>query len=250
MDVFTNTLLGEETQECWILTALCTSFSSARASTLYVLRRKELRETFSFGLVHQNWFLATGPQSGQFTYHVIAAYDNSTDAFSQDSAYILQPFAAGQNLKMNCRPPAPVPLPGPTAPPIEPKPEPHIPTLPYGKSKCVILRIRLNTLKRSRKTGIPTNIWLNILCPNILSGPHNCHFLGSFLSHGILSVNLWPNRFASPSKVSTCVELAFRLATYLRGLASTCTDFGRAQSRTQVHASFSPLAHPTQVETN
>ena len=49
-------------------------------------------------------------------------------------------------------------------------------------------------------------------------------------------------------KFPTCIQLAFCLAIYLRGLAMTCIDFGWAQIRTQVAASFSPFGHPTQLK--
>ena len=46
----------------------------------------------------------------------------------------------------------------------------------------------------------------------------------------------------SNSQVDASFGLAFRLATHLRGLATTCVDFGRAQIRMQVDASFYRLA--------
>ena len=63
----------------------------------------------------------------------------------------------------------------------------------------------------------------------------------------------WPNRLASRRKFWTFVQLAFRLATYLRGLVSTSDDlwtlvdlkFGRKY--TQV---FLPFGHPAQVDTS
>ena len=55
---------------------------------------------------------------------------------------------------------------------------------------------------------------------------------------------------ASQRKFATCVRLAFRLATHLRGLATTCVDFGRAQIWTQVDASFLPFGHPVAVNTS
>ena len=51
----------------------------------------------------------------------------------------------------------------------------------------------------------------------------------------------------SQYKFPTCIQLAFCLAIYLRGLAMTCIDFGWAQIRTQVAASFSLFGHRTQV---
>ena len=39
-------------------------------------------------------------------------------------------------------------------------------------------------------------------------------------------------------KFSTCVPLAFRLATHLRWLATTCVDFGRAQIHMQSRRRF------------
>ena len=50
---------------------------------------------------------------------------------------------------------------------------------------------------------------------------------------------------ASQRKFLTCLQLAFRLATHLSGLAMTSFDFGQAQIHTQVDASFSPFGHPT-----
>ena len=56
-------------------------------------------------------------------------------------------------------------------------------------------------------------------------------------------------RTRKPTQVN--LSFVFRLATYLRRLAiMTCVDFGRAQIRTQVDASFSLFGHPTQVDTN
>ena len=59
---------------------------------------------------------------------------------------------------------------------------------------------------------------------------------------------------------STCesvwpgLNFAFRVATQLLGLASSCDDsafdFGPAQTRTQVDASFSAFGQPTQVDTS
>ena len=111
----------------------------------------------------------------------------------------------------------------------------------------------------------------------------NAHF------HYYFYVKPWPNGLASRRKFWTCVKLAFRLATHLRGLASTCddlrglawtcVDFGRAQiwspyasSGLQPLAlrwlasplvqgftlvelrfgvsSFLPFSHPAQVNTN
>ena len=43
-------------------------------------------------------------------------------------------------------------------------------------------------------------------------------------SHGVLCVKPWLNRLASRRKFWTCVQLAFRLATHLRGLATPCVD--------------------------
>ena len=50
---------------------------------------------------------------------------------------------------------------------------------------------------------------------------------------------------ASQRTFSTCVQLAFRLATHLNVLTCAEVHFGRAQIRTQVDASFSPFGHPT-----
>ena len=57
-------------------------------------------------------------------------------------------------------------------------------------------------------------------------------------------------QLASQRKFSTCVQLAFRLATHLPWLVTTCDEFSRAQIRTQVDASFSAFRHPTQVDTS
>ena len=63
-------------------------------------------------------------------------------------------------------------------------------------------------------------------------------------------VKPWTNGLASRHKFWTCVQLAFHLATHLRGLAWTCVDFSRAQIWTQVDASFLPFDHPAQVDTS
>ena len=39
-----------------------------------------------------------------------------------------------------------------------------------------------------------------------------------------IAINLWPNGLTSRHKFWTCVQLAFRLATHLRRLASTWDD--------------------------
>ena len=62
------------------------------------------------------------------------------------------------------------------------------------------------------------------------------------LSEKLPGVKPWPNRLASRCKFWTCVQLAFRLATHLRRLATSCVDFGWAQIWTQVDASFYHLA--------
>ena len=55
---------------------------------------------------------------------------------------------------------------------------------------------------------------------------------------------------ASRCKFRTFVQLAFRLATHLRRLATSCVDFGWAQIWTQVDASFLPFGYPVQVDTS
>ena len=40
----------------------------------------------------------------------------------------------------------------------------------------------------------------------------------------VSQVKPWPNGLARRRKFWTCVQLAFRLATHLRGLATTCVD--------------------------
>ena len=49
----------------------------------------------------------------------------------------------------------------------------------------------------------------------------------------VIAVNFdeLPNGLASQRKFWTYVQLAFRLATHLRRLASTCVDFSRASRR-------------------
>ena len=55
---------------------------------------------------------------------------------------------------------------------------------------------------------------------------------------------------SSQNKFLTCVQLEFRLPTHLRGIETTCVDFGRAQIFAQVDAGFSPFGHQTQVITS
>ena len=52
-----------------------------------------------------------------------------------------------------------------------------------------------------------------------------------------------PNGLAIQRKCLTCVQLAFRLATHLRGLAMTLGELKLI--RAQVDASFSPSGRPT-----
>ena len=64
---------------------------------------------------------------------------------------------------------------------------------------------------------------------------------------------LWPTDSqvdSSQNKFLTCVQLEFRLPTHLRGIETTCVDFGRAQIFAQVDAGFSPFGHQTQVITS
>ena len=66
----------------------------------------------------------------------------------------------------------------------------------------------------------------------------------SHSSHSLTHIKSWQNGLASHRRCSTCVHLAFCLATHLRGLAFTLVDLKLI--RTQGDASFSPFGHPTQ----
>ena len=52
---------------------------------------------------------------------------------------------------------------------------------------------------------------------------HHLHYKNT-LALPKYKVKPWPNGLASQRKFATCVRLAFRLATHLCGLATTCVD--------------------------
>ena len=54
----------------------------------------------------------------------------------------------------------------------------------------------------------------------------------------------WPNGLASRRKFWTCVELAFPLATHLRGLALTLVELKFGRKKAHVDASFLLFGHP------
>ena len=67
----------------------------------------------------------------------------------------------------------------------------------------------------------------------------------------------WPNGLAKSIDIRFCVELAFRLATHLRRLSSTCddcVDLCWLWSSSNLDASrrkfFLPFGHPAQVDTS
>ena len=80
---------------------------------------------------------------------------------------------------------------------------------------------------------------------------HSC--LGQNVGLILVSVKPWPNGLASRCKFSTCVQLAFHLATHLCWLAMTCNNlrwlWSSSNSYTSQHK-FSPFGHPTQVNTS
>ena len=90
----------------------------------------------------------------------------------------------------------------------------------------------------------PFRQWTTNSRPNKIQQSHPHHLLSIVFSE--TTIKPWPNGLASQRKTS--VRLAFRWTSHLRCLACTCVDFGRAQIRTQVDASFSPFGHPTQVD--
>ena len=76
-------------------------------------------------------------------------------------------------------------------------------------------------------------------------------FLNFFFSSGLL---LKPWRTRKSTLVlnlrPTCVSFDYLLSWTYSRLVTPCVDFGRAQIRTQVDASFSPFGHPTHVDTS
>ena len=101
---------------------------------------------------------------------------------------------------------------------------------------------RLSTEKCHRKTiyYIKTHI-LNYLWEKVVFEKRE----RSSLHLKAQAVKPQPNGLASRHKFSTCVQLGFRLATHLRGLATTCVDFGSARIRRQIDASFHRLSNDT-----
>ena len=111
----------------------------------------------------------------------------------------------------------------------------------------------------------------NVVGSKVCSTLNSLYLVHAFCLVQVGRIKVWSRR----RKFSTCVHLAFRLATHLRWLALTYTYFGRAQIQytgprksftvwpptcvdlrwltltlvelkfnTQVHASLSPFGHP------
>ena len=111
----------------------------ANAATLYVRRRNDLPGTFSFGLLERNLYVVVGSKTSQ-AYDVVASLDNNTKDFDMQSAFILKPYATGDDLKKNCPKksyPGSPQQPVPERPQVEPTSKPGTYTL-----TCCLNRLR------------------------------------------------------------------------------------------------------------
>ena len=108
---------------------------SAKDATFYIGRRPELKDTISFGLIHQGWYLTASDKVGD-SWKTTAAFDNHTSEFALESSFIAVPYAMNDNPYKNCDTIGPQEPEQPEIPsiPVQPLPPtvPEKPTYPSG----------------------------------------------------------------------------------------------------------------------
>lgn len=102
---------------------------SAKDATFYIGRRAELKDTFSFGLIHQGWYLTASDKVGS-SWKTTAAFDNHTSEFALESSFIAVPYAMNDNPYKNCDTIGPQEPEQPEIPPGPPGQPPSIPGQP------------------------------------------------------------------------------------------------------------------------
>ena len=129
---------------CFTFIFIYLEYFSAKDATFYIGRRGKLAGTFSFGLIHQGWYLTASDKVGYSSWKTVAAFDNKTDEFALDSSFVVKPYAM-DNPYQNCetigpqepeQPEAPPGVPGqppsiPGQPPPPPSTPPSVPGKPY-----------------------------------------------------------------------------------------------------------------------
>lgn len=120
---------------------------SAKDATFYIGRRPDLKDTFSFGLIHPGWYLTASDKVGS-SWKTAAAFDNHTSEFAQESSFIAVPYAMNDNPYKNCdtigpqepeQPPGQPPsIPGEPPPPTVPE-KPGYPSEPTGSNHHYII---------------------------------------------------------------------------------------------------------------
>ena len=102
---------------------------SAKDATFYIGRRADLKDTFSFGLIHQGWYLTVSDKVGS-SWKTAAAFDNHTSEFALESSFIAVPYAMNDNPYKNCDTIGPQEPEQPEIPPGPPGQPPSIPGQP------------------------------------------------------------------------------------------------------------------------
>ena len=102
---------------------------SAKDATFYIGRRPDLKDTFSFGLIHQGWYLTASDEVGS-SWKTTAAFDNHTSEFALESSFIAVPYAMNDNPYKNCDTIGPQEPEQPEIPPGPPAQPPSIPGQP------------------------------------------------------------------------------------------------------------------------
>lgn len=130
---------------------------AAKDATFYIGHRVEYKGTFSFGLIHQGWYITESAQVGS-SWKTAAAFDNKTSEFAIESSFVVVPYTMDDPLK-NCDtigpqepegpegptpgkpPPGPPGIPGEPPPPtVQPSP-PVPPTLLPGSNHYILPKL-------------------------------------------------------------------------------------------------------------
>lgn len=101
----------------------------AKDATFYIGRRQNLKDTFSFGLIHQGWYLTASDKVGSDSWKTMAAYDNKTNEFALESSFVVVPYSL-DNPYINCETIGPQKPEQPEVPPGIPGQPPSIPGQP------------------------------------------------------------------------------------------------------------------------